>query len=164
MVRQNRKQHPPHLDLCIGRYPSERPVARHVASSRVAKVSQPARLSCCEHQQYPHVALSDQSHHSRWEICECKHHNKPDINEKEFVTPIDHRVFNHFQSFCPKPNGSADATSSGGTHTTRLCAIGTGFPSHVVFGTHHEDRWPTHGYEPTREAAMAAFAKSWRRG
>jgi hypothetical protein len=28
---------------------------------------------------------------------------------------------------------------------------------------HHEDRTPTHGDEPTREAAMAAFAKSWRR-
>jgi hypothetical protein len=27
----------------------------------------------------------------------------------------------------------------------------------------HRDRTPTHGYEPTREAAMAAFAKSWRR-
>ena len=27
----------------------------------------------------------------------------------------------------------------------------------------HEDRTPTHGYEPTREAAMTAFAKSWRR-
>jgi hypothetical protein len=27
----------------------------------------------------------------------------------------------------------------------------------------HEDRAPTHGYEPTRDAAMAAFAKSWRR-
>jgi len=27
----------------------------------------------------------------------------------------------------------------------------------------HEDRMPTHGYEVTREAAMAAFAKSWRR-
>jgi hypothetical protein len=27
---------------------------------------------------------------------------------------------------------------------------------------HHEDRTPTHGYEPTREAAMAAFEKSWR--
>ena len=27
----------------------------------------------------------------------------------------------------------------------------------------HEDRTPTHGYEATREAAMAAFAKSWRR-
>jgi hypothetical protein len=28
---------------------------------------------------------------------------------------------------------------------------------------HHEDRKPTYGYESTREAAMAAFAKSWRR-
>jgi hypothetical protein len=28
---------------------------------------------------------------------------------------------------------------------------------------HHKDRSPTHGYEATREAAMAAFAKSWRR-
>jgi hypothetical protein len=25
----------------------------------------------------------------------------------------------------------------------------------------HEDRTPTHGYEATREAAMAAFARSW---
>src|SRR5262249_21802120 len=31
-----------------------------------------------------------------------------------------------------------------------------------AFG-HHEDRTPTHRYEPTREAAMAVFAKSWRR-
>jgi hypothetical protein len=29
---------------------------------------------------------------------------------------------------------------------------------------YREDRTPTHGYEPTREAPMAAFAKSWRRG
>jgi hypothetical protein len=29
---------------------------------------------------------------------------------------------------------------------------------------YHEDRTPTHGNEATREAAMAAFAKSWRRG
>jgi hypothetical protein len=28
---------------------------------------------------------------------------------------------------------------------------------------HHEDRTPTHGYEATREAAMAAFARRWRR-
>jgi hypothetical protein len=28
---------------------------------------------------------------------------------------------------------------------------------------YHEDRTPTHGYAATREAAMAAFAKSWRR-
>jgi len=32
----------------------------------------------------------------------------------------------------------------------------------LAFG-HHEDRTPIHGYEPTRKAAMAAFAKSWRR-
>jgi hypothetical protein len=32
----------------------------------------------------------------------------------------------------------------------------------LAFGR-HEDPTPTHGYEPTREAAMAAFAKSWRR-
>jgi hypothetical protein len=30
----------------------------------------------------------------------------------------------------------------------------------LAFG-HHENRTPTHGYGPTREA-MAAFAKSWR--
>jgi hypothetical protein len=27
----------------------------------------------------------------------------------------------------------------------------------------HEDRTPTHGYAATREAAMTAFGKSWRR-
>jgi hypothetical protein len=32
----------------------------------------------------------------------------------------------------------------------------------LAFG-HHEDHTPTHGYVATREAAMAAFAKSWRR-
>jgi hypothetical protein len=32
----------------------------------------------------------------------------------------------------------------------------------LAFG-YHDDRTPTHGYEPTREAAMAAFAKSERR-
>jgi hypothetical protein len=32
----------------------------------------------------------------------------------------------------------------------------------LAFG-HHKDRAPTHGYAATREAAMAAFAKSWRR-
>jgi hypothetical protein len=32
----------------------------------------------------------------------------------------------------------------------------------LAFG-HDEDRTPTHGYEADAEAAMAAFAKSWRR-
>jgi hypothetical protein len=33
----------------------------------------------------------------------------------------------------------------------------------LAFGQ-HEDPTPTHGYEPTREAAMAAFAKSLAEG
>jgi hypothetical protein len=40
--------------------------------------------------------------------------------------------------------------------------LGTPWMWTLAFGQ-HEDRTPTHGYEPTREAAMAAFAKSWRR-
>jgi hypothetical protein len=32
----------------------------------------------------------------------------------------------------------------------------------LAFGQ-HEDRTPTHGYAAAREAAMTAFAKSWRR-
>jgi len=32
----------------------------------------------------------------------------------------------------------------------------------LAFG-HHEERAPTRGYAATREAAMAAFAKRWRR-
>jgi hypothetical protein len=32
----------------------------------------------------------------------------------------------------------------------------------LAFG-YHEDRTPTHGYAESREAATAAFAKSWRR-
>jgi hypothetical protein len=32
----------------------------------------------------------------------------------------------------------------------------------LAFG-HHEDRSPTHDYAATREDAMVAFAKSWRR-
>ncbi len=32
----------------------------------------------------------------------------------------------------------------------------------LIYG-HHYDRSPMHGHAETREAAMAAFAKSWRR-
>jgi hypothetical protein len=39
--------------------------------------------------------------------------------------------------------------------------VGTPWMWTLAFGQH--DRTPTHGYEATREAAMAAFAKSWRR-
>jgi len=40
--------------------------------------------------------------------------------------------------------------------------VGTPWLWTLAFG-HHEDRTPTHGYAATREAAMTAFAKSWRR-
>jgi hypothetical protein len=40
--------------------------------------------------------------------------------------------------------------------------VGTPWMWTLAFG-HHEDRTPTHGYEPTLKEAMAAFAKSWHR-
>jgi hypothetical protein len=40
--------------------------------------------------------------------------------------------------------------------------IGAAWMWTLAFG-YHEDRSPTHGYEADREAAMKAFAKSWRR-
>ena len=40
--------------------------------------------------------------------------------------------------------------------------VGTPWLWTLAYG-YHEDRTPTHDYEGTREAAMAVFAKSWRR-
>ena len=40
--------------------------------------------------------------------------------------------------------------------------VGTPWMWTLAFG-YHGDRIAAHGYEPTREAAMEAFAKSWRR-
>jgi len=40
--------------------------------------------------------------------------------------------------------------------------VGTPWMWTMTFGQ-LEDRTPTHGFEATREAAMAAFVKSWRR-
>jgi len=41
-------------------------------------------------------------------------------------------------------------------------SVGSPWLRTLAYGQ-HEDRTPIYGYEPTREAAMAAFAKSWRR-
>ena len=40
--------------------------------------------------------------------------------------------------------------------------VGTPWLWTLAYG-HHEDRTPIYGYGATREAAMAAFTKSWRR-
>jgi hypothetical protein len=43
-----------------------------------------------------------------------------------------------------------------------VAPVGTPWMWTLAFGQ-HEDRTPTHGYEASRKAAMAAFVKSWRR-
>jgi hypothetical protein len=56
----------------------------------------------------------------------------------------------------------ADSVAVGRIMKAHAAPVGTPWPWTLAFG-HHEDRTPTHGYEPAREEAMAAFAKSWRR-
>ena len=52
----------------------------------------------------------------------------------------------------------ADGVVVGRIMKVHAAPIGSPWMWTLAFG-HHEDRMPTHGYEPTREAAMAAFAK-----
>jgi hypothetical protein len=56
----------------------------------------------------------------------------------------------------------ADGTVVGRITKAAAAPVGTPWLWTLLFG-YHEDRTPTHGYEATREAAMAAFAQSWRR-
>jgi hypothetical protein len=60
-----------------------------------------------------------------------------------------------------------DVLADGGAVVGRIlkvhaAPVGTPWMWTLLFGQ-HEDRTPTHGHEATRKAAMAAFAKSWRR-
>ena len=56
----------------------------------------------------------------------------------------------------------ADGAVIGRIMKAAAALVGTPWLWTLAFG-HHEDRTPTRGWEPTREAAMAAFAESWRR-
>jgi hypothetical protein len=56
----------------------------------------------------------------------------------------------------------ADSVVVGRIFKANASPIGASWIWTLAFG-HHEDRSATHGYAETREAAMAAFAKSWRR-
>src|SRR5262249_1734733 len=56
----------------------------------------------------------------------------------------------------------AEGVIVGRTMKANSAPVGSPWLWTLAFG-HHEDRPPTHGYAATREAAMAAFAKSWRR-
>jgi hypothetical protein len=50
----------------------------------------------------------------------------------------------------------------GRIYKANVAPVGSPWMWTLAFG-HHEDRTQTHGYAATREDAMAAFAKSWRR-
>jgi hypothetical protein len=56
----------------------------------------------------------------------------------------------------------ADGVVVGRIMKAAAVPVGMSWMCTLAFG-HHEDRIPTRGYAATREAAMAAFAKSWRR-
>jgi hypothetical protein len=56
----------------------------------------------------------------------------------------------------------ADGAVVGRIFKANAAPVGTPWMWTLAFGQ-HEDRTPTHGYAESREAAMAAFAKSWRR-
>jgi hypothetical protein len=56
----------------------------------------------------------------------------------------------------------ADGAVVGRIMKVHAAPVGTPWMWTLAFG-HHEDRKPTHGYAESREAAMAAFAKSRRR-
>jgi len=56
----------------------------------------------------------------------------------------------------------ADGVVVGRIMKAEAAPVGTPWMWTLAFG-HHEDRTPTHGYAATHEAAMEAFAKSWRR-
>ena len=70
---------------------------------------------------------------------------------------------------CPSGEGNeddfdvlCDGVVVGRIMKTAAVPVGMSWMWTLAFG-YHEDRTPTHGYAATREAAMAAFAKSWRR-
>ena len=57
---------------------------------------------------------------------------------------------------------AADGTVIGRIFEATTSPIGTPWMWILTYRD-HEDRTPMHGYEATRQAAMQAFAKSWRR-
>jgi hypothetical protein len=57
----------------------------------------------------------------------------------------------------------ADGVVVGRIFNSAASPVGMPWMWTLMLFEHHEGRSPTHGYAATREAAMAAFAKSWRR-
>ena len=59
-------------------------------------------------------------------------------------------------------DAAGDGAVVGRIFNSHAGPVGSPWMWTLAFG-YHEDRTPTHGYAETREATMAAFAKSWRR-
>ena len=57
----------------------------------------------------------------------------------------------------------ADGVAVGRIMKAAAAPVGAPWLWTLILSHHEDNASPTHGYEPTREAAMAAFAKSWRR-
>ena len=57
----------------------------------------------------------------------------------------------------------ADGEVVGRIYKANAAPVGEPWMWTLAFG-HHEDRTPTHGYAPTREAAMSAFCKELATG
>jgi hypothetical protein len=57
----------------------------------------------------------------------------------------------------------ADGIVVGRIFKVHAAPVGLPWMWTLMIYEHYEDRSPTHGYTATREAAMTAFAKSWRR-
>jgi len=57
---------------------------------------------------------------------------------------------------------AADGAVVGRIFKANAAPVGSPWMWTLIF-PHHEDRTPTHGYAESRETAMAAFARSWRR-
>ena len=55
----------------------------------------------------------------------------------------------------------ADGVVVGRIMKAAAVPVGMSWMWTLAFGR-HEDRWPTHGYEAARDAAMAAFVRPWR--
>jgi len=58
---------------------------------------------------------------------------------------------------------AADGAVVGRIFRANAAPVGTPWMWSFIL-PHQQGRSPTHGYAESREAAMAAFAKSWRRG
>jgi len=56
----------------------------------------------------------------------------------------------------------ADGVVVGRIFNSAASPVGQSWMWTLIF-EYHQGRTPAHGYAATREAAMAAFAKSWRR-